>query len=107
MSRHGIRVSGMNLNIAPNNRVITQKEKIKFTDPNAMTEMGMSVPTNRSAADNEAVTISDVSNKKPVATTRPSERTRCLIAVIQMLFDLFWIFQIELSAVWSSLMQAG
>jgi hypothetical protein len=69
----------MNLKMSANRIVIMQKEKTKFTDPKTMTEIGSNVPTNLSVADNEAVTTKEVSNKNPVATTRPSEKTRCLM----------------------------
>jgi hypothetical protein len=66
-----------------NRIVIMQKEKTKFMDPKAMAEIGSNVPTNLSVADKEAVTTNEVSSKKPVATTRPSEKTRCLMVASQ------------------------
>jgi len=97
-SRHGTGVLGMNLKMSANRIVIMQNEKTKFTDPKTMAEIGSNPPTNLSVADNKAVTTKEVSNKNPVATTRPSEKTRCLIVAIQKPFAPPSTFQIVLKA---------
>src|ERR1700731_4091064 len=96
-SRHGIVVSGMSLKMRANRNVMTTKENIKFIDSKMMMEIGSNIPTNRSAADREAVITNEVSNRNPVATTRPSEKNRCLRATLQKLFVLF-TFQMMLRA---------
>src|ERR1700730_13511256 len=96
-SRHGIVVSGMSLKMRANKSVITIKENTKFIDSNTTSEIGSNVPTSLSAAEREAVITSEVSNRNPVAITRPSEKNRCLRATLQKLF-LLCTFQIILSA---------
>src|ERR1700730_6137950 len=85
-SRHRIAVAGMNLKISANRMVIMPKEKTKFTDPNRRTPMGSKLLANLSAADKKAVTTNEVSRRNPVATTRPSQKNRCLIVAAQKLF---------------------
>ena len=63
-----------------------------------MADMETKLLTNLSAADRPAVTTSEVSNRNPVATTRPSEKNRCLAVTIQKRFVLLSTFQIVLSA---------
>src|ERR1700720_1567260 len=96
-SRHGIVVSGISLNIRANKSVITIKENTKFIDSNTTSEIGSNVPTSLSAAEREAVITSEVSNRNPVAITRPREKKRCLRATLQKLFVLC-TFQIMLRA---------
>src|ERR1700692_1395438 len=96
-SRHGIIVSGISLNMRANRSVITTNENTKFIDYKTTMEIGSNVPTSLSAADREAVITSEVSNRNPVATTRPREKTRCLRATLQKLFVLC-TFQIMLRA---------
>src|SRR6202521_3362421 len=97
-SRRGIVVSGMNLKMSANRIVIMPKEKTKFIDSKRMTDVGSKLLTNLSAADREAVTTNEVSNRNPVATTRPSEKNRCLIVTVQKLFVLLSTCQIMLRA---------
>ena len=58
-----------------------------------MADMGTKLLTNLSAADRPAVTTSEVSNRNPAATTRPSEKNRCLTVTIQKPFALLSTFQ--------------
>src|ERR1700730_16228652 len=97
-SRHEIVVSGMNLRMSANRIVIMLKEKTKFIDSKRMTDIGSKLPKHLSAAERAAVTTSEVSNRNPVATTRPSEKNRCLIVVTQKLCALLSTFQIVLRA---------
>src|ERR1700730_14962512 len=87
-SRHEIVVSGMNLRMSANRIVIMPKEKTKFMDSKRMTEIGSKLLANLSAADKAAVTTNEVSNRNPVAMTRPSEKNRCLLVTVQKLFVL-------------------
>src|ERR1700688_4203835 len=96
-SRHGIVVSGISLNMRANRNVMTTNENIKFIDSKTIMEIGSNVPTNLSAADRQAVITSEVRNRNPGATTRPSEKNRGLRAALQKLFVLF-TFQIMLRA---------
>src|ERR1700730_11692683 len=92
-SRHGMVTSGMNLKMSANRIVIMPKEKTKFIDSRRMIEVGSKLLTNLSAADKAAVTTSEVSNRNPVATTRPSEKNRCLLVTVQKFFALLSTFQ--------------
>jgi hypothetical protein len=89
-------VSGINLKISANRIVITPKERIKFMDSKRITDAGITLLTNLSAAVREAVTINEVSSRNPVAKTRPSEKNRCLIVAAQKLFVVLSTFQIVL-----------
>src|SRR6202790_2868082 len=97
-TRHGIVVSGMNLKMSANRIVIMPKEKTKFIDSKRMTDVGSKLLTNLSAADRAAVTTNEVSNRNPVARTRPSEKNRCLLVTVQKLFVLLSTFQTVLRA---------
>src|ERR1700680_2897921 len=97
-SRHGIVVSGMNLRMSANRIVIMVKEKTRFMDSKRMTDIGSKLLTSLSAADRAAVKTNEVSNRNPVATTRPSEKNRCLLVTVQKLFVLLSTFQIVLRA---------
>src|SRR4029077_4455276 len=97
-SLHKILVSGINLKMSANSIVITTKEKTECSDSKRMVETRTQLLTNPAAADKTAVTTKEVSNKNPVATTRPSEKNRCLTVTIQKPFALLSTFQIVLSA---------
>src|ERR1039458_4317739 len=102
-SRHGILVSGINLKMSANRIAIMQKEKTEFIDSKKMTGIESTLLMNLSAAERQAVTTNDVSKRNPVATTRPSEKIRCLLVAVQKCFVLLSTFQIVLRASWSSL----
>src|ERR1700730_16443428 len=85
-SRHAILVSGMNLKMSANRIVIVPKERTEFIDSKRTPDTGSKLLTNLSAADKAAVTTNEVSNRNPVATTRPSEKNRCLTVTAQKLF---------------------
>src|ERR1700680_204578 len=97
-SRHGIVVSGMNLKMSANRIVIIPKERTKFIDSKRTPDRGSKLLTNLSAADRAAVTTNEVSKRNPVATTRPSEKIRCLIVTAQKLLARPSTFQIVLRA---------
>jgi hypothetical protein len=102
-SLHKMLVSGINLKISANRTAITPKEKTKWIDSKRIVEIRTKLLTNPAAADKTAVTTNDVSNRNPVATTRPSEKNRCLPVILQKLLVPRSTFQIVLSASWSSL----
>jgi hypothetical protein len=77
------RVSGMNLKMSANRIAMMPKEKTAFTDCKRRTDRRSKLLTNLSAVDRVAVTIRDVSNRNPVAMTRPVEKNRCLKVTIQ------------------------
>jgi hypothetical protein len=78
--------------------VIKPKEKTKFIDPKRRTPIGSKLLANLSAADRKAVTTNEASRRNPVATTRPSEKNRCLIVAAQKPFVVLSTFQIVLRA---------
>src|SRR4029077_2883423 len=87
-SRNGIAVSGMNLKMSANKRVMMQNENTRFIDSKRTSNLGSKLLMYFSAADRKAVTTREVSSRNPVAKTRPRDNNRCLIVTDQKLLVL-------------------
>src|SRR5580765_5022772 len=92
-SRHGTVVSGTNLKISANKRVMVQNENTRFIDSKRTSDLGSELLMYFSAAERDAVTTRELSRRKPLAKTKTNDNNRCLIISLQKLLVLLSTFQ--------------